>query len=130
MTTSTKPWVYVRESCSRYDTFELRDAVMENTKNGEPSYWYSLGDVDHKCDFANAVAECVFHKRGRTTYAISAEPMTADQLWKITLEEYPDEEAVQIATGRDGDIMPSDLCDYVDLPQGSTYQEGREALKG
>jgi hypothetical protein len=31
-------------------------------------------------------------------------------------------------SGCDDDVMPRDLCDYVDLPQGSTYKEGREAL--
>jgi hypothetical protein len=128
LNTSRKRQVIVRESNSRHDAFELREAVMENTSNKRPSYWYSLADIDHKCDFANRVVERVFQDNGRTTYFVSAEPLTAFQLWEVTLDEYPDEEAVRIVRGLADDVMPSDLCDYVDLPQGSTYQEGREVL--
>ncbi len=140
MTTSTQPQVIVRESKSRYDTFELRDVIMANTEDRLPSYWYSLSDVEHGCAFANRIVERLFHEEGRTTYVISTEPLSADQLWKIMIDEYQNEfdelEEVRIggksSTGtraKDRDIMPSELCDYVDLPQGSTYREGREALE-
>jgi len=33
-----------------------------------------------------------------------------------------------IVNGPADDIIPSDLCDYVDLPQGSLYRQGRAAL--
>jgi len=48
---------------------------------------------------------------------------------KVTLTLLDRNEGLQIRySGYDDDIMPSELCDYADVPQGSTYRDGRVAL--
>lgn len=77
---------------------------------------------------------------GFTTYVISNQLLTPEEI-NTAVESEDDikearaeddsveQEVEEIREGLSGDIMPADLCDFVNLPQGSTYAEGLRALK-